>query len=128
VSGPATSTATSRCELEQVAVQQEEPRQAERANHPQLLVQARRRLTCAARCRAGSGVANASGADLGELRVGGLVLGARVAVAEVAGEVEGERLRQALGLGDRVGMVGEARHHRVRRREDMGVVAAPQRL
>ena len=42
-------------------------------------------------------------ADLGELRVGGVVLGARVAVAEVAREVERERLGQALGLGDRVG-------------------------
>ena len=67
-------------------------------------------------------------ADLGERAVGAGVLGARIAVAEVLGEVEGQRLGEARGLGDRLGMVGEARGHRLRGREHVRVVAAPQRL
>ena len=67
-------------------------------------------------------------ADLGQVAVGVHVLGPGVAVAEVGGEVEGQRGGQPRGLRDRLGMVLEARGHRLRRREHVGVVAAPQRL
>ena len=60
-------------------------------------------------------------ADLGQRRGRRcVVLGARVAVAEVGGEVEGQRVGQPRGLGDRLGMVGEARGHRLGRREHVG--------
>ena len=67
-------------------------------------------------------------ADLGQLAIGPAVLGAGVAVAEVAGEVEAQRVGQARGLGHRLGVVGEARGHRLRRGEHVAVVAAAQRL
>jgi hypothetical protein len=67
-------------------------------------------------------------ANVRERRVGLGILRAGVAVAEVVREVEAQRVGQARGLGHRVGMVGEAGGHRLWRREDVGVVAAAQRL
>ena len=67
-------------------------------------------------------------ADLRQRAVRGHVLRAGVAVAEVAHEVEPQRVRQPCGLGDRLGVIGEAGGHRLRRGEHVGVVAAAQRL
>jgi hypothetical protein len=108
-------------------VQQEEPRQVELPDEPELLLQAGGRL----RAQLGSrriAVVEQRRADLGELAVGLVVLGAGVAIAEVGGEVEPQRGRQARALRHRLRMVLEARCHRGRRREHVRVVAAPQRL
>ncbi len=114
-------------ELQQVVVQEEEPRQAELADEPELLLQARRRVAPQA---VPGRVAHVEPrrADLRERAVGGPVLRAGVAVAEVLREVEGQRRGQPRGLGHRVGVVLEARGHRLRRRQDVAVVAAAQRL
>ena len=50
-------------------------------------------------------------ADLGELAVGARVLRAGIAVAELLGQVEAQPLGEAQGLGDRLGVLGEARRH-----------------
>ena len=109
-------------------MQQEEPRQPEVADQRQLLVQPRRRVGAQARCPAGSARRSTRRTRAASLRSALAVLGAGIAVAEVGGEVEDQRRGQALGLGDRVGVVLEACRHRRRRREDVAVVAAPQRL
>ena len=114
-------------ELEHLAVQQEEARQPERGDEAQLLLQARGGLGAQRRAHRVAGL-EAPVADLGQLAIGLVVLGAGVAVAEVAGEVEAQGVGQALGLGDRVGVVGEAGGHGLRRGEDVAVVAAAQGL
>ena len=60
----------------------------------------------------------------GQLGVGAGVLAAGIAVAELLGEVEAQALGEALGLGDRLGVLGEARRHRRRRGKGRGRVAA----
>ena len=67
-------------------------------------------------------------AQLGQLAHRALVLGARVAVAEVAAQIEPQPVGQPLGLGDRLGILGEARLHRLRRGEHVAEVPAPLRL
>ena len=114
-------------ELEHVAVQQEEPREAEAGDEAQLLVQARGGLRVQ-RVAGRVALGEAVGADARERSVGLGVLGAGVAVAEVLREVEAQRVGEALGLRDGVGVVGEAGRHRLRRGEHVGVVAAAQRL
>ena len=114
-------------ELEHLVVQQEEARQPELGDEAQLLLQARGGLDAQPRAHRVARV-EAPVADLGQRAIGARVLRAGVAVAEVAGEVEAQGGGQALGLGDRLGMVGEARGHGLRRGEDVGVVAAAQRL
>ena len=108
-------------------MEQEEPREAETGDEAQLLVQARGRLRVH-RVTGRVALGEAVGADARERSVGLGVLGARVAVAEVLGEVEAQRVGEALGLRDGVGMVREAGRHRLRRREHVRVVAAAQRL
>jgi hypothetical protein len=70
----------------------------------------------------------ARAADLRQPAVGALVLRAGVAIAEIAGQVERQRRGEACGLRDGLRMVGEAGGHRLRGREEVGVVAAAQRL
>ena len=64
-------------------------------------------------------------AQLRELAQLARILGARVAVGEVAAEVELERLRQPHRLRDRLRVLREARRHRRRRGEHMAEVPAP---
>ena len=59
-------------------------------------------------------------------RVG--VLRARVAVAEVARQVEAQLLGEAHALAHRLGVLGEARRHRRGGGQHVAVVATPQRL
>ncbi len=67
-------------------------------------------------------------AQLGELAVGIRVLGTRVGVAEIAGQVEPQPLGETAALGHRIGVVGEALGHRLRRCQRVRGVAAPLRL
>ena len=117
-------------ELQHLVMQQEEPRETQLIDHAQLLFEAADRRIAVLRSLAPQGIAPAEArlADLGEGTTRRRVLGARVAVAEVAAEIEGQRLCEPDGLGDRLGMIGEARRHRLRRRQHMGVVSTPQRL
>ena len=64
-------------------------------------------------------------ADLRQRPVGVGVLRARVAVAELRGQVEAQALGEPRGLGDRLWMLGEARRHLRRRGEHRARVAAP---
>ena len=114
-------------QLEHVAMEEEEARQAEPADHPQLLLQP----------AVGGGVMGPAGrvalgqpgpAQLGQRAAGLRVLRARVAVAEVDREVEAQPLGQGGGLGHGARVVLEARGHRRRGGEHVRGVAAPQRL
>ena len=67
-------------------------------------------------------------AEPGQLVVGAAIALARVAVAELCGQVELEPLGQAHGLGDRLRVLGEARRHRRRRDQGRAAVAAAARL
>ena len=115
-------------ELEQVAVQEEEAGQSERVDHAQLLLQPRAGLGAMARRLAGVAVVQPCRAQLGQAARGVRVLGARVAVAEVVEEVEPQPLRQPPCLGDRLGVLREARGHRLRRGEHVRPVPAPHGL
>jgi hypothetical protein len=99
-------------QLEQVAVQQEEAGEAKRADDPQLLFQPTARAAALASLRVA--VVEQGSADLGQAAVGAGILGARVAVAELAGHVEAQPLGQPPALGDRLGVVAEAHRHRRR--------------
>ncbi len=79
-------------ELEQLAVQEEEAGELELRDHPQLLLEPAVGLGPLG--GAVVALAEAGGADLGQLPVGLGVLGAGVAVAEVAGQVEAQPLGQ----------------------------------
>ncbi len=107
-------------------MEEEEAGEAELADRRQLLVEAA--LGLGAVGRAGVALGQPRLADPGQLAVGGGVLGARVAVAELLGQVEAQPLGQAQGLGDRLGVLGEARRHRPRRGQGRARVAAPLRL
>ena len=108
-------------------MQDEEAGQAEPVDHPQLLLQpgVRRRPVRAAGRVA---LVDQRPAQLGQLAVGGGILRARVAVAEVDRQVEPQPLGQRGRLGHRARVVLEARRHRRRRGEHVRGVAAPQRL
>ena len=67
----------------------------------------------------------ACAAELRELTQLERVLGAGIAVGEIAAEVELERLGQPGGLRDGLGILGESRRHRCRRGQDVGEVPAP---
>ena len=81
-------------ELEQVAMQEKEAGEAEAVDDAQLLLQARLGLLVV-RAAARVALVEARLADLGQRAARGAVLGAGIAVAEVAREVEGQRLRRA---------------------------------
>jgi len=76
----------------------------------------------------GVAVVHLRGAQLGQAARGVRVLGPRVAVAEVVEEVEPQPLRQPPRLRHRLGVLREARGHRLRRGEEVAVVAAAQGL
>ena len=105
---------------------QEEAGQAQVADHPQLLVHPRGR----ARARRPARVAlrQRIGAGPGQLGVGLRVLGARVGVAQVAGQVEAQPLGQPARLLHRVGVLGEAGGHGLGRGQRVRGVAAPPGL
>ena len=104
-------------QLQDVEVEQEEPRQSQGADHPELLLQPPPRPPPLAPIRVP--VFQPGPADLGQRPVGVGVLRARVPVAEVAGQVEAEPLGDPGALRDGVGMLREAGGHR-RRRGQMG--------
>jgi hypothetical protein len=66
--------------------------------------------------------------ELRQLAIDPWLLFPRVAVAELAAEIELEPLGDAQGLDDRVGMVGEALRHLPRRGQGGAAIAAAQRL
>ena len=112
--------------LEQIAVKQKEARQPERADDRELLLKAA--LCGGARSAPGVARRQEIAAERGQPPVCRAVLGPRIAVAEVRGEVEPEPLRKAARFLDRVRMVREASRHRLRRREDVRGVPSPQGL
>ena len=114
-------------ELEQVAVQDEEAREAEAGDHPQLLLEPRVGR-CPERAARRVALVHPRLADLGQRPVGGRIVRARVAVAEVDREVEAQPCRQRRRLGDRARVVLEARGHRGGARQHVRGVAAPQGL
>ena len=114
-------------ELQQVAVQDEEAGQAERLDHPQLLLQARVRVRVAG-VRGRVALVHPRPAQLRQRAPGARVLGARVAVAEVRVQVEAQAVGQLQRLRDRLRVVLEAGRHRRRRGEHVGEVAAPHGL
>ena len=113
-------------ELEQVEVQEEEAREPELADHRELLLEPPLGLRRLGQPRVAE--VEPPAADLRQGAVGLRVLGAGVAVAELRGEVEAQALGQPRGLGHRLGVLGEARGHRRRRRQHRARVAAPQGL
>ena len=109
-------------------MQEEEAGQAERVDHAQLLLQAGAGLV-AVRARGRVALLEAVGAQLGEVAGGLGVLRAGVAVAEVLVEVEGQAVGELSRVVERLRVVVfEPRLHRLGRGEDVGEVAAPQRL
>ena len=114
-------------QLQQVAVQQEEAGQAQRVDHPQLLLEPRVRgghVLVAGRVA----LPQLRPAQLGELAERLLVVGPRVAVPEVGAQVEPQAGGQLARLRHRLRVLGEARGHRLRRGQHVREVAAPHRL
>jgi hypothetical protein len=107
-------------------VEEEEAGEAEGANRLQLALELG--LGLLPMRRAGVALGQQRTADLGQLTIDPVLVFARVAIAELATEVELEPLGQPQGLGDRVRVLGEAFHHRRRRLQHRGRVPPPQRL
>ncbi len=92
-------------------MEQEEAGELQGLDHAQLLVESGARLVQ----RAGRvAPMQPHVAQLGEAPARRLILNSRIAVAEVARQIEPELLGQRGGLLDRLEMVGEARCHRLR--------------
>src|SRR6185369_16211087 len=102
--------------------EEEEAGEAELADDRQLLLHPPLRLEQAG--AAAVARAEVVVADAGELGVGAGVLATGVAVAELLGEIEAEALGDPPGLGDSLGVFGEAGRHRPGRGEGGGRVAA----
>ena len=114
-------------QLQQVTVQQEETRKPEMRDQRQLLLQAAGCLiTQEMTLRVAMLETGVTGP--GEISVGVIVLGSRIAIAEILGQVEGQGRGEPCCLGRGIGVVLEARLHRLRRGEYVGVVTAAQRL
>ena len=109
-------------QLEQVEVEEEEPREPQPADHPQLLLEPALGL----RTLQGALVAEleAAAADLGQGAVGLRVLSSRVAVAELAGRGRSATAPDALSRRPPPGGLRAGRHL-LRRREHRAGVAAP---
>ena len=106
-------------------VQQEEAREVELLDDPQLLLQP----------RGGGGepvprvaVVQPHVAQLRQPALHPGVLGAGVAVAEVAAQIEPQALGQPRGLGDGLRVIGKASRHRSGRGEHVAEVATALRL
>ncbi len=112
-------------QLEHVVVQQEEPGQVERLDDPQLLLGDGRPPSSRTAVRPRIAVVQPRVAQLRELAHRHGVLRSRVAIAEIAAKIELQTVRQLGGLGDRLGIFGEARGHRLRGGEHVAEVAAP---
>ena len=110
-------------QLEQVAVEEEEPRQPQGADDPELGLEPARGLLGAR--PAGVALGDEVAAELGQAAGGGRVLGPRVAVAEVTREVEPEAIGEAARLVHGLGVVAEALGHGGRRGQRVGGVTAP---
>ena len=104
-------------------MQQEEAGEPELADHAQLLLQAAGGFVVLALLRIA--LDEPRPAELGQLAVGLGVLGAGIAVAEIAREVELAALGDPLRLEHRIGMVPEALRHLGGRRHHEARVAAP---
>ena len=113
-------------QLEHVVVEQEEAREAELADHRELLLETP--LRPRALRDGGKAILQAGRAQLREPPIGAAVLGAGIAVAEILRQVERQLLGERERLDDRIGVVAEAVRHRRRRAQDVAVVAAAQRL
>ena len=110
-------------DLEDLAVQQEEAREAVVADQRELLVEPRAGL--AAVGEAAVAPLQLERADLRQLGVGHRVVGRRVAVAEILREVEAQPLGQLGRLARRLGQVAEQERHLARALEHVLAVAAP---
>ena len=110
------------CHLQDLAVQQEEARQAVVADQLELLRQPPLRLAAAG--PAPVAAIERGGAQPCEFAVGAVVVGRRIAVAEVARQVEGAALGQGGRLAHGLGHVREQRRHLGRRLEHVLAVAA----
>src|ERR1019366_5831943 len=73
-------------------------------------------------------LAQPTAAELGKASLCGPVLDAGIAVAEIAGEVEGQLLGERAALRDRLRMIARARRHRRRVSEHVGIDGTAQRL
>jgi hypothetical protein len=113
-------------QLQQVAVQEEETRELECPDDAELPVQSRRGADPAPRPRVAPGQQVVT--DVGQLAVGAEVLGRRVAITEVRGELESQSLGDSDGLGHRLRVLGEAGCHHLRGDERRGAVASSLRL
>ncbi len=110
------------CDLEDLAVQQEEAREPVVADQRELLVEPGARL--AAVCEAAVAALQLERADLRQLGVGHRVVGRRVAVAEILREVEAQSLGQLDRLAGRLGQVAEQERHLARALEHVLAIAA----
>ena len=128
-------------QLQHLVVEQEEARQPEPLDHPQLLLQPRAGLHFHGGPRAAVShlpvheprtrpvaLVKARATQLDQASHGALVLRPRVAIAEILAQVEAQLLRETQRLADRLGVVGEAVGHRPWRADRVAVVAAPERL
>ncbi len=111
-------------EQQQVVVEQEEAGEAEGADRLQLLLELGPRLGAVR--RPGVALGQQGSAELGQLAIDIRLLGARVAITELAAEVELEPLGEPQGLGDSGGMLGEARRHFPGRAQGRAPVPPPQ--
>ncbi len=111
-------------QLQQVVVKQEETRQGQALDDPKLLLQTGHGAR-AHRSRPLVPVVQALLAQLGELAHRGRVLGSRIAIPEIAAQVEPEPLRQRHRLRHRLRMIGKATRHHRRRGEHVAEVASP---
>ncbi len=114
-------------QLEHVVVEQEEPGQTEPLDDPKLLLQPRERVR-AHRARVLVPILQAVSTQLGERAHRRRVLRPRIAVPEVAGQIEPQPLGQRQRLRHRLGMVCKSTRHRRRRGEHVAEVAAPHGL
>ena len=112
-------------QLQEVGVEGEEARQAKLADHAELVLQAPLRLPPLG--RAAVAILEARRAQLRQLAVGVLVLGARVAVAVIGEQVEPKPLRQPPRLRHRIRILRKAPRHLRRRRQRRAPVSPPER-
>ncbi len=109
-------------------MEEEESGQPQRLDDSQLVLKAGGRLPAHARGRARVSLRKAGVAELREPAHRFLVFGAGIPVAEVAAQIEPQALAQPDRLRHRLGVLGKARRHGLRRGEHVAEVAAALRL